>query len=156
MLAAYKQHMPSRLAAAETRSLELESVVTTTPIFFPKLFFRNIELVSEFRVHVIHTLDLGVSSDPLAASEYTSDTIQMPDQVISPTPETSTTQKVWDYILLPGELLIINLETIIDNNLDKHTIELTNNGIVESIIQCWFEGMIDTTIALTQPTMVVI
>lgn len=283
MLAAYKQHMPSRLAASETRSVELESIVTTTPIFSPKLFFKNIETVSEFRVHVIHTLDLGVSNDPLVAGEYTSDTIQMPDQVIdimgiaatgnitfiqgadivdgetfvlndginpsvtfefdsnssvvesntlraiiytgtetasemrdlgltavtnapslnmgatsgsgsllnlvntvvgtagnqtitdtvtnisfthtgmsggSFDPDSQTqvlfTQKVWDYNLRPGGLIVIDLATIIDNNLDKHTIELTNNGVTESIIQCWFEGMVDTSVTLTQPAMVVI
>ena len=156
MLSSYKQHLPSRLDVAETRSIELEEIVTTMPIFFPKLLFRNVETVSEFRVHVIHTLDLGVSTDPLAAGEFTNDTIQLPNQVISPTPETSTTQKVWDYTLLPGELLVIKLETTIDNNLDKYTIELTNNGVTESIIQSWFVGIVDTVLPLTQPEMVVI
>lgn len=128
--------MPSRLDPSEVRSVLLEDVVTITPIFSPKMFFRNIETVSAFRVRIIHTLNLGVSADPLNNGEYNS--------------------VVYDAVLAAGGFVCVSLDATIDNNLDNYTVELTNNGIVESIIQCWLEGNVDSSTTLLDPTDVVI
>lgn len=136
MFNSYKQHMPSRLSPSETRSVVLESVVTTTPIFFPQMCFKNIETVSTFRVRIIRTLDLGLSDDPLENGSYES--------------------VIYNEVLDPGDFVVVPLNATIDDTLDTFEVELTNNGIVTSIIQCWLEGVVDSASSILAPTSIVI
>lgn len=155
MLIAYKHHMPSSLTAGETKTKIIEEIVTTSPIFFPKLFFKNVEVTSEFDIKVTHILDLGVSNNPLNAGTFYSEEIKTPD-TIENLLDPGVIVKDWNYTLTPDDLLVLPLETIIDpnNNLtEQHEISITNNGVTTSIIQIWLVGAVDSAIDITQPEL---
>ena len=130
MLVPVKQHIPCRLDPAETITIALESIVVVPNIYFPRVFFLNTADVSTVRVVVKQRFTVGPSEDPLLTANFTT--------------------VLHDSVLDPSERVKVDLETIsVDSVLDFHSIEITNQGLVEEIVHVWFEGLFEESMAVT-------
>ena len=119
-----------RLTTLQVKTIALEPLVQVMPVFFPKLFFLNTAVVSTIRVKVKTSFKVGPSDDPLLSANF----------------QVTTT----DVVVNPGARLVVTLDTSsVDGILDFHTIEVTNNGLVTEILQCWFEGLYEESLKVS-------
>lgn len=131
MLVPVKQHIPCRLDAGETITFSLEDLMNIPSVLFPRLFFLNTATASNVRVVVRQRFNVGPSSDPMLSANFSS---VLHDSVLDPN----------------GDRVKVDLETIaVDDVLDKHTVEITNQGLVEEIVHVWFEGLYEESMAET-------
>lgn len=126
MLLPIKQHFPMRLTTLQVKSIALEPLLPVT-VLLPKLYFINTATVSVVNIQVKTSFKVGPSEDPLLTANF-----------ITTTTNTN---------LNPGARLVVPLETqALDGNLDFHTIQVTNNGIITEIVHFWVEGLYEESL----------
>jgi hypothetical protein len=120
-----------RLTTLQVKDLALEPLLPVT-VLFPKLYFLNTASVSIMNIKVKTAFKVGPSDDPLLSANF----------IITTT----------NVNLNPGSRLVVPLDTsAMDGNLDLHTIQVTNNGLVTEILHFWIEGLYEESLRVSPP-----
>jgi len=135
MLQSYKQHIASYYTGGQTKTIDIDALLSFTPLTSAKLVFYNVDgNVGSFNIKIYNWLALGDGDDPLHNGDF------------------SFILNGVDGVTLPaGSRYAFVLDGSIDDNLSIYQIVIHNNS--GSIMPFHFiiEGLVDAAVEVTVP-----
>lgn len=131
MLQAYKQHLSARYSAGEQKTIDIDPIVSFTPVINAKIVFYNTEDSVTFNIKVINWLSLGENDDPLNNGDYDF--------------------QIYGNNLGAGDRIEVLLNGSIDGNLSLYQLIIRNSSPVEAVLHIIVEGLVDSATQVTVP-----